>query len=241
MLRDSKISAQGTVWSWRVAGVLVPLAMLLLLVTTNVGWATNSLSLYSALFERHHVAEHTGITEDDLRSVGAEIQEYFRAQEGPLQVEAEVYGLRGPLFSEREAAHMADVKGLFHITWRVQGASALFLVLMVAAAALRLRRNTWVLAAQWARSSALLTLGAVISIGAVSAVAFGPLFTFFHRLGFRNDLWLLDPRTDLLVQIFPFGFWRDVTLLIGIATVVEAALLLLLAKGIALLLKRGAL
>ena len=36
---------------------------------------------------------------------------------------------------------------------------------------------------------------------------------------------MFDPRTDYLVQVFPFGFWRDITLLIGAVTLVGAAVL----------------
>ena len=216
-------------WNWRLAGVLASLAVMLVLVTTNVRFATNSISLYSFLFERHDVSERTGISPDGLRTVGSQVQAYFGTEVEPLYVEAEVYGLRRPLFSEVEVTHMADVKGLFHLTWRVQGASGLFLLLLVIAATVRFRGGAWHVLAAWARNGAILSAATVVIIGVVSAVAFGPLFTLFHRLGFRNDLWLLDPRTDLLVQFFPFGFWRDVTLLIGLATVVEAGLLFLAA------------
>jgi len=212
-------------WNWRLASALASLAVMLVLITTNVRLATNSISLYAFLFERHNVSERTGISPDGLRTVGTQVQAYFSTEVGPLYVEAEVYGLRRPLFSEAEVAHMADVKGLFHLTWRVQGASGLFLLLMVIAAAVRFRGGAWYVLATWTRNGAALTAATVAAVGAVSAVAFGPLFTLFHRLGFRNDLWLLDPRTDLLVQFFPFGFWRDVTLLIGLAAVVEAGLL----------------
>jgi integral membrane protein (TIGR01906 family) len=222
-------------WSWRLLGVLAPVAVVLVLVTTSVRWATNSLPLYDRLFERHGVAERTGITPQGLRSVGAQIQEYFATDVEPLQVEAEVYGLLRPLFSRREALHMADVKSLFRVTWRVQGASALFLLMVAGATAARLRGHAWPIVAKWARNGAILTGTAVVVIGAASAVAFGPLFTLFHRLGFRNDLWVLDPRTDYLIQLFPFGFWRDVTLIIGVAALVEAALLLVVAH---LLLRR---
>ena len=36
-----------------------------------------------------------------------------------------------------------------------------------------------------------------------AAVNFDGLFITFHRLAFRNDLWLLNPRTDLLIRLMP--------------------------------------
>lgn len=218
---------QASSWRWRLVGVLAPLALMLLLVTTTVRLATGSLPLHQLLFERNRVPERTGITPEGLRAVSGEIQRYFDSKVEPLYAEAEVHGLRRPLFSERETLHMTDVKGLFHLMWRVQGGAALFLVLMALAAMSRLRRGAWPAIARWVRNGALLTSAFVVVFGLVSLVAFDPLFTLFHQLGFRNDFWLLDPRTDFLVQLYPFGFWQEVTLLIGIATLVEAGLLFL--------------
>ena len=217
-------------WSWRVLGVLGPVALMLLLVTTNVRLATNSVPLHLSLFERHNVTQRSGITAEGLRSVDREVLHYFNTEMEPLYVEAEVYGLRRSLFSEPEVVHMADVKKLFNLTWRVQGAAALFLGLTVLASIAYLRGGAWRMVATWVRNGAMLSGGAILAIGAVAAVAFDPLFTLFHRLGFRNDLWLLDPRRDLLVQIYPFGFWQEITLLIGLAALVEAVLLFFAAR-----------
>ena len=215
-------------WRWRVLGVMAPLALALLLISSNVRWALNSVSLHTALFDRHNVSEPTGIAPGDLESVGRQVETYLTTStDEPLSVVTEVHGEERSLFSPVETEHLADVKGLFDLTFRIQEASALFLLLIVGAAAYLLRPSPWRVLGRWARRGALLTAGLVASIGLISSVAFEPLFTLFHRLGFRNDFWQLDPRTDFLVMVYPFGFWRDVTLIIGIAILAEAALLFL--------------
>ena len=213
-------------WRWRVLGVLAPLALALLLITSNVRWALNTTSLHNALFARHGVAERTGITSSDLDFVAQEMKAYLTTgTQEPLQITVPVQGARRSLFSQREALHMADVKGLFNLTFRVQESSALFVLVAACLVALRFRRSCWKRLARWARHGALLTGGLVMGLGLLSVTAFGPLFTLFHRIGFRNEFWLLDPSTDFLVIVYPLGFWRDVTLLIGLAVLVEAALL----------------
>ena len=44
----------------------------------------------------------------------------------------------------------------------------------------------------------------------------------FHLVSFSNDLWLLDPSRDMLIRMFPEGFFMDATMLIAFATIVEA-------------------
>ena len=44
---------------------------------------------------------------------------------------------------------------------------------------------------------------------------FDSLFTAFHRLLFSNDLWLLDPKTDLLIRICPESMFAEMAGIVG--------------------------
>ncbi len=44
---------------------------------------------------------------------------------------------------------------------------------------------------------------------------FTKYFTIFHEIFFDNDLWILDPRTDLLIRMLPEGFFADMVVRIG--------------------------
>lgn len=50
-----------------------------------------------------------------------------------------------------------------------------------------------------------------------------PSFTMFF---FNNDLWLLDPKTDLLINMLPEGFFTDFAIHMG---VIFAGMLVVLA------------
>ena len=61
-------------------------------------------------------------------------------------------------------------------------------------------------AAADARGVGLAPLALLVPLGAFAiwaAADFSGAFTFFHHLLFTNDLWLLDPQTDLLIRICP--------------------------------------
>ena len=221
--------------SWAVVGWLAPVALLLLLVTSNVRFAVGSLPVYEALFDRHGVAARTGITPDGLRGVGRQIQEYFASDAAPLRVRAAVEGVERDLFGADEVSHMADVRALFLLTFRLQGASALFLLLVTGLAVYAFRGAVWATLAAWLRRGPLVTAGIMAVFGIASLVAFDPLFTLFHNIAFPQGNFLF-PRTADLIRVFPFGFWRDMTLLIGAMTIVEAAAL----YAVGLLLRRVA-
>lgn len=53
---------------------------------------------------------------------------------------------------------------------------------------------------------------------------FTKYFVIFHHIFFNNDLWLLDPATDLLINIVPEPFFVDtasyIALVFGISVAV---------------------
>ena len=68
------------------------------------------------------------------------------------------------------------------------------------------------------RAAWLAPLAMLIPLGAFAlwaAIDFNGAFTFFHHLLFTNDLWLLDPRTDLLIRICPSSMFASMGLRIG--------------------------
>ena len=221
--------------SWAVVGWLAPVALMLLLVTSTVRFAVGSLPVYEALFDRHGVAARTGITPEGLRGVGRKIQDYFASEAEPLRVRAAVEGVERDLFGADEVSHMADVKALLRLTFSVQGASAMFLLLVTGLAAYAFRRALFETLAVWLRRGPLITGGVIATLGVAALVAFDPLFTLFHNIAFPQGNFLF-PQTADLVRVFPFGFWRDMTLLIGAMTLLETAAL----YGAGLLLRRVA-
>ena len=57
---------------------------------------------------------------------------------------------------------------------------------------------------------------------------FTKYFTIFHEIFFDNDLWLLDPSTDLLIRMLPEGFFMDMVIRIGIIFLVLMFLVLII-------------
>lgn len=44
---------------------------------------------------------------------------------------------------------------------------------------------------------------------------FNKYFFLFHEIFFNNDLWLLDPATDLMIRMLPEEFFADMLIRIG--------------------------
>jgi integral membrane protein (TIGR01906 family) len=131
-------------------------------------------------------------------------------------------GQEESLFNARETAHLADVRDLFQGLFTVQ---VIALALTLGAATVLLASSPVRALAQALMYGSLYTVGLVAGVGALAALGFDDAWRQFHVFAFTNDLWELDPTTDHLIQMFPRDFWFDITLLLGVFTLLEALLL----------------
>jgi integral membrane protein (TIGR01906 family) len=214
-----------------IAACLFVLAVPLVLVTASVTWAVNNPRVYSRGFEKYGVSLATGITATDLRQAGADLRRYFNSGGEPLVLRASVLGVEKEIFNPREVQHMGDVKRLVRGVYAVLAGSGAYLLAAAAAGCLWRRRRFVTMLAGLCLGGGGLTLGLVLGVGLVAVAGFDTLFLTFHQLSFSNDFWLLDPRTDYLVMMFPQGFWFDTTVLVATVTGAGALALTTLSGG----------
>jgi integral membrane protein (TIGR01906 family) len=127
-----------------------------------------------------------------------------------------------PVLTPPERAHMRDVRGVFTGFWLLVAVAAAWLV----AAARRARGGTearfaaWRAAAGGARALAV----AIVVAGAFAVLAFEAAFEVFHRLFFSSGSYTFDPATDRLVQLFPYQFWSETSIAVGVVALAVAIL-----------------
>ena len=209
----------------RIATGLFLVAVPLFLITTNVRLAVNSSWLYSYGFDKYNIAAVTGIQKDELMRAARQIRSYFYNSEEFLDVRVKLGGEERSIYKQREVLHMKDVKGLVQGVYRVQEGSGAYLLAYIVVGFLLWKGTLWRHLARRALWGSLVTLGLVILVGLLSLVGFDRLFLAFHLVSFSNTLWQLDPNSDRLLMMFPEGFFFDATMLIALATVLEALLI----------------
>lgn len=197
------------------------LALPIALLTTNIRLLANAPAVYDYSFDRYNAEDATGLSRADLDGTASALRGYFNNGEKTFYYTVTEEGLQGPVFSARETRHMEDVKRLFRYVNIAQELSVVFVIAYVVSFFIWAREgNVRQLAAQTLTGLGVGAL-AVGAVGVFAAFGFGAAFDRFHELFFRNDLWQLD-RTDHLVQMFPEGFWRDMTILLGGMCAAEA-------------------
>ena len=155
-------------------------------------------------------ARAAGVSEAALSDIGDMLMDYISGARGDLDMTAEVNGVEQRVFNEREIAHMADVKRLFDLERRVVPA---FAGLGVALLAAGLFGSGWARRLRRAGLTGQIFWLALLAIAAAwAAVDFNGIFRIFHRILFTNELWLLNPETDLMIRMLPEPFFMKVAL-----------------------------
>ncbi len=210
---------------FNLAHYLLVIAIPVLLVTSSLRVVINSSRMYEYEFNKYNISVVAGISQADLLRAAGELVRYFNQPGTLLGVQVRIASVERELFNSREKAHMEDVRNLVRGVYRWQLLSLGYVLFYSVALLLVLKSGALRELARGALKGALATLGILLILGIGSLVGFDALFLQFHLLVYTNNLWMLDPRTDYLLAMFPQGFFLDATLLVAGIAVAGAALL----------------
>ena len=184
-------------------------------------------TLYYELQTRAGLPESAGISAEALEKLDVHLASCLRGREdwnvewlnlegGPLRVVVD--GAEQDAFNAREIAHMEDCQRLFDLLRTLRlgfaVAAALLVLLSLILEWKEKPARAVSVAPMWIGSLILIVPLGVFALWA--AIDFSSAFNFFHRLLFTNDLWLLNPETDLLIRICPSSMFESMGLRIGL-------------------------
>lgn len=199
-----------------IFGILCAFCLMIIFLITSVEavvyWTPG---YFEKEYEKYQVPETVHMEMDDLLEVTDEMMAYLRGEREDLHIMTTVDGQAREFFNDREIAHMEDVQGLFlgAITLRrILLVTAVLCVILMAVLKADLKK---LLPKCLCMGSGLFFLLAA-GLGILISTDFTKYFIIFHKIFFRNDLWILAPSTDLLINIVPEPFFSDTALRIGI-------------------------
>lgn len=196
-------------------GIIFSFCLMIVLLFTSVEAAVYWIPGYfQKEYAKYNVTEAVSMNMDDLLDVTDQMMAYLKGKRDNLHVPTTMGGVEREFFNAREIAHMEDVRGLFlgGIAMR-RGCIMIMALCLILLFLLKTKfKNTFPRAVLW--GSGLFLLGSAATAFIIST-DFNRYFILFHKMFFHNDLWMLDPSTDMLINIVPEGFFSDTVFLIG--------------------------
>ena len=174
------------------------------------------------LMKHYAPPEDTRLPAEEYALVVNMITSFLRGEIDTFQHIFTIDGTEYAAFNQKEQHHMADVQDLFRLCRWIGWCCGGVLVLL----GLALRKNmSW----RTFRSTLVAILGIVTAVIVLACIDFNSLFVLFHKVAFTNDLWLLNPQTDLLIRLMPIEFFISYAAIIGGSWLLGMAVLLVYA------------
>lgn len=170
---------------------------------------------YVDAFKALNVKDTIGISESALTRVTYALVDYIDDGSGDITLVENVKGSDVTFYNEKEQHHLEDIRLLaitaraFHLYANLT--LAIMAVLLILLTTKETPRERLLLFFKSFRSAALFSVSALSGLGALYFIDFDWAFRRFHEIFFTNDLWLLDPRTDRLIQLMPLDFFIQFT------------------------------
>lgn len=191
-------------------GILTAFCLMFTLLITSIEavcyWVPD---YYQTEYEKYQVLDNLpSMTMEDLLAVTQEMMAYLRGNREDLHVWTTMGGESREFFTEREIAHMEDVRGLFLAAIFLRRLCLILMLLCIGTISFT-KGNLRRILPKTIFSGTLLFFGIAAVLGLIVSTNFSKYFIVFHHIFFDNDLWILDPSVDMLINIVPEPFFRD--------------------------------
>lgn len=210
----------------RLFAFILIISVSLSLLVFSLEYNSYNKTFYLRAYERYGVLETTGKSLDELELITIDIIEYLKGNGGNE--------LLAPHFNEKEVMHMVDVQELFDMARVIKYVSltiSAFIIVYYIANKLQLYLAKILSLGLFLNHALIIFLIALISTN------FNKYFTIFHEIFFANDLWILNPRTDLMIQMLPEPFFSTIGLRIGLSFLIFLSIIQI---GAYLYIRKGA-
>lgn len=190
-----------------IAAYAIAISAILIILITSIDYNCFDKGFYAKEYKELNTAQSLGMTEKDLNKATYTLLDYLKEDRDDIQVEISLKGTKTKAFNEKEASHMVDVRNLYQFALFLRKACGAILLISLVYLIYQYRSGIYTHLSIAYMKTAILFFVFFALVGFWAYADFDAFWTAFHRLVFRNDLWLLDPNTDLMINLFPSEFF----------------------------------
>lgn len=196
---------------FKITDLFIGIIFTLLFISLAVVITINFRPLYYMDIKALNIEEASGLTKDVIReNYNALIDYSFPLYQGSLSfpsLSASTSGLQ----------HFAEVKNIF-TSFYIIGAITLVLGIIIIVQKAKNKDFSFLLV------SAIMAIILPLILGIYMYLDFDRAFVIFHKIFFKNDLWLFDPATDPVITILPDTFFLHCAIMIILLVLLNSAI-----------------
>ena len=188
------------------------------------------LSFYSKIYRQENTAAEIGVTQDTLDEMTDILLDYLKDRRQDIDGEALIKGEMREIYDEREKLHMVDVKALYQKAILLRNVCAVLALIMMVALYIKYKKDMFLFMRRDYVKALIVFAGIFALLGIYALTDFDQFWTNFHLLLFDNDLWLLDPATEIMINMVPSAFFSALVYRILVLLFIALAVLYLFFK-----------
>lgn len=189
----------------------ITLTAILYSLSTSIDRVTKDKEYYFNYSKDNNLQEYVGENQDKMNEMYSSLIDYI--YEGDEAIIDEY-------FNEKEVMHMSDVHKLFKLNSFIALISSIVLLVFSIYVLIFILKdkdkNIIATTFVYIRKYFFVILSIFILLMIIISFDFNSAFIKFHELFFDNDLWLLDPRTDIMIRMLPQDFFMKMAIRIGL-------------------------
>lgn len=174
-------------------------------------------NFYYEEYEKNNTLELIKTNDDNLKKITNNLLDYLKNKNDNINITYFKNGVETNVYQDIELIHMSDVKELYQnvvLLKRILIIISIIGVLYLVIKKISFKKEFTI--------SLLLCLFALALIGISCLIDFNSFWMSFHKIFFtKNDYWLLDPRTCILVNLFTSDFFFDLCIKIAIISAIS--------------------
>ncbi len=212
--------------NYKIVFYPVALAFFIALFLTVLDLRVMNRNFYWREYSKLNHTEELNISDTDLRLVTEGLLEYIVGKRDNLDMIVTIGSDEVEMFNQREKDHMVDVQKLYldamKVKWFCWGA----VVVGLAVEWYFYKKEVAYLFSTAIIKVFYTLMGVLFALGVYALLDFQNFWLDFHYVFFTNDLFLLNPLTDRLIQLVPSQFFFDMVFDIAIYYVISCTIVI---------------
>lgn len=200
-------------------GGIISVLLIYIVVMTCIDVLAFYRPFYNWQHDKLKTSEKVGMSKNDLYESMDVLLDYLQGYRDDIEVSFEVHGEMREIYTTREKKHMVDVKHLYQDAMLIRNIMVgvvLFLLLILYVD--NKKELLYTLCRSYYRTFILF----VMMVGTLLLYAlsdFTRFWTNFHHVFFKNDLWLLDPRYSIMINMLEESLFFSLVFMIAFITI----------------------
>ncbi len=225
------MSCKKRIGAWFLMFVAL-VALTLSCVALRVNHISKEEHTYLDLFNKYANTQNNGVEKSMYASLATALTSYFKGEISSPQCLVIANNIETQAFKAHELVHLEDVQKLFLLIQKIGYISlaVFFSVLFIFLFSFFYKKSAFLRTnlAKIYRQAFLCFLCLIACLLLWAICNFDGFFITLHKVFFTNDLWLLNPNTDLLIQLMPTVFFIQMAQKIVLTSFVPLMMLYIL-------------